>query len=77
MKVIESEKPDRAGHYPIFFPKTATVSQIHDWLWHRFGGEGYKFVIVIDVSHDEYEQIDGVYVYFLGDLKEEVDEYVR
>lgn len=75
MKVIESDTTDRYGKYPIIFPKSATAAQIYDWLYDHYGGEGYKFAIVIDVSHDMREDPGPTYVYFLDEIEDELKAY--
>lgn len=77
MKVIESEDPDRFGKYPIIFPKSATVPDIYNWIYDHYGAEGYKFGIVIDVSRDMREDFGRPYVYFLDELKDEVEDYIK
>lgn len=75
-KVIEDVQ-DRFGRYYIRFTGY-TLLQIHEWLWNRYGGEGYKFGIVLDVSKEEFEPMDNtVYVYFLDALAAEVEDYTN
>lgn len=54
MRVYEDEKTDRFGNYPIWIKgKDANPQKIHEELWRRYGGQGYKFVIIFDCSADE------------------------
>lgn len=77
MKVIE-ETQDRFGRYPIIFKgKNVKLEDIHDWLFSHY--QGYKFAIVIDETVDEYEEqfTKSVYVYFLDEIKEELEAYCK
>ena len=73
-------KQDRYGRIPHAYitGADATPQKIHDAIWQSgLGGMGYKFAIVIDMSHDEYEEPGKeTELYFLDDLLEEVIEYV-
>lgn len=73
-------KQDRYGRIPHAYitGADATPQKIHDAIWQSgLGGMGYKFAIVIDMSHDEYEEPPKeTELYFLDDLLEEVVEYV-
>ena len=73
MKVIVCDEEDRSGACPILFPKSATMADIHEWLWMNY--QGYKFGIVFDETKDEYESMTEARVYFLDGLKKEVDTY--
>ena len=77
MKVIEETK-DRFGRYPIIFKgKNVKLEDIHYWLFSHY--QGYKFAIVIDETVDEYEEqfTKLVYVYFLDEIKEELEAYCK
>lgn len=77
MKVIE-ETQDRFGRHPIIFKgKNVKLEDIHNWLFSHF--QGYKFAIVIDETIDEFEEqfTKLVYVYFLDEIKEELDAYCK
>lgn len=55
----------------------ATPQKIHETLWSAgYGGQGYKFAVIFDVSHDEYEPAPKeTQLYFLDDILNEVCEY--
>lgn len=53
MQIFEDEKTDRFGNYPIWIKgKDANPQKIHEELYRRYGGQGYKFAIVFDCSPD-------------------------
>lgn len=72
-------KKDRYGRTPIAFVSgsDATPQKIYERIWMSgHGGNGYKFAVVIDASHDEYEMpAKETEVYYLDDILEEVCEY--
>lgn len=77
MKVIQ-DVTDRFGRCPIIFKgKNVKLEDIHNWLFSHF--QGYKFAIVIDETIDEFEEqfTKLVYVYFLDEIKEELDAYCK
>lgn len=77
MKVIE-ETQDRFGKYPIIFKgRNIKLEDIHQWLFEHY--QGYKFAIVIDETVDEFEEqfTKSVYVYFLDEIKEELEDYCK
>lgn len=77
MKVIQ-DVADRFGRYPIIFKgKNVKLEDIHNWLFSHF--QGYKFAIVIDETIDEFEEqfTKLVYVYFLDEIKEELEDYCK
>lgn len=79
LKVKDEEKADRYGIYPALriAGKDACPEKIFDELWNRFGGQGYKFAILYDVSKDEYETPEKeTLVYFLDGLLREMISYV-
>lgn len=80
MKVFEGEKRDKYGRYPTIWVSgaDATPQKIYDWLWnHGYQDGGFKFVVVIDLSHDEYEVPDKqTPVYFMDEAADEVLEYL-
>lgn len=74
MKVIEDSDHDRLGRYPLIFKGAKDIREVYEWLFHHY--QGYKFGIVIDVSHDEWEDLGkDIYVYFLDDILEEAAHY--
>lgn len=78
MRVCEDEKADRFGNYPALRirGKDANPQKIHEELWGRYGGQGYKFAIVFDCSKDEWEdQEKETPVYFLDTILEEIINY--
>ena len=77
MKIIEEEKADRFGNYPIWIKgKDANPQKIHEELWRRYGGQGYKFEIIFDCSKDEWEEPGNeTAVYFLDDVLDELISY--
>lgn len=77
MKIIESEREDRYGNYPIWIKGSdATPQKIQDELFRRYGGQGYKFAIVFDVSKDEWEEPEKkTAVYFLDEILDELIAY--
>ena len=70
MKIIEEEREDRYGNYPIWIKGSdATPQKIHEELFNRFGGQGYKFAIIFDVSKDEWEDPEKeTPIYFMDEL---------
>ena len=78
MRVFEDEKIDRLGNYPAMWikGKDANPQKIHEELWGRYGGQGYKFVIVFDCSKDEWENPEKeTPVYFLDTILDEIINY--
>lgn len=75
MKVIVSDKEDRTGNFPIIFPASARVSEIHEWLFNHFGAEGYKFALIFDESKDEFEVMQKAHVYWLDEIDKELQAY--
>lgn len=74
MKVIEDVQ-DKHGNYCIIF-KSTNLKQINEWLYNHYGGNGFKFAIVIDLSIDcDYEEPTETLVYFLDEITEEVLDY--
>lgn len=74
MKVIEDVQ-DKHGNYCIIF-KSTNLRLIYDWLYNHYGGNGFKFAIVIDLSIDcDYEEPTETLVYFLDEITEEVLDY--
>ena len=56
MQVFEDEKTDRFGNFPIWIKgKDANPQKIHEELYRRYGGQGYKFAKVFDCSAEEGE----------------------
>ena len=77
MKVIQ-DVTDRFGRYPIIFKgRNIKLEDIHQWLFEHY--QGYKFAIVIDETVDEFEEqfTKLVYVYFLDEIKEELEAYCK
>lgn len=53
-----------------------TPQKLQEELWNRYGGYGYKFALVIDVSAEEYAEPESeVYVYYLDEIMPEVVDY--
>ena len=77
MKIIEEEKTDRFGNYPIWIKgKDANPQKIFEELYRRYGGQGYKFAIVFDCSADEWEDPEEeTPVYFLDEILDELISY--
>lgn len=78
MRVNDEEKMDRFGKYPAIWikGKDANPQKIQNELYKRYGGNGYKFAIVFDCSHDEWEEPEKeTPVYFLDCLLEEIVDY--
>lgn len=77
MKVIQ-DVTDRFGRYPIIFKgRNIKLEDIHQWLFEHY--QGYKFAIVIDETVDEFEEqfTKLVYVYFLDEIREELEAYCK
>ncbi len=77
MKVIQ-DVADRFGKYPIIFRgRNIKLEDIHQWLFEHY--QGYKFAIVIDETVDEFEEqfTKLVYVYFLDEIREELEAYCK
>ena len=77
MHIFEDEKTDRFGNYPIWIKgKDANPQKIHEELYRRYGGQGYKFAIVFDCSADEWENPEKeTPVYFLDTILDELIFY--
>ena len=77
MQVFEDEKTDRFGNYPILIKgKDANPQKIHEELYRRYGGQGFKFAIVFDCSKDEWEEPGReTPVYFLDAVLDELILY--
>ncbi len=77
MQISEGEKPDRFGNYPIWIKgKDANPQKIFEELFYKYGGQGYKFAIIFDLSRDEFEDPEKeTPVYFLDEILEEVIDY--
>lgn len=74
MKVI-ADKKDKFGNYPLWFD-TQDLSKIHEYLLQKY--DGYKFAIIIDATCGEFEPLEKpVPVYFLDQIKPEVDMYTQ
>ena len=56
MKLTENinGEENRLGQLPGFYVTgaDATPQHIFDALWGKMGGQGYKFAVIFDVSHD-------------------------
>ena len=53
MKVIEDDSTeDKYGICPLVFAGYKSLAEIHDYLWTHY--QGYRFVIMLDESGDEY-----------------------
>lgn len=80
MKLTENinGEENRLGQLPGFYVTgaDATPQHIFDALWGKMGGQGYKFAVIFDVSHDEYEDPPKeTPVYYLDDLLVEAMVY--
>lgn len=78
MKINEEEKLDRFGNYPVWRikGKDATPQKIQEELYRQYGGQGYKFAIVLDCSGDEWEEPEKeTPVYFMDSILDEVIYY--
>lgn len=69
MKVIDDGREDSFGKPCIIFPKNAKIQDIYEYLHKNYFG--YKFCIVIDCMHDEYEELGNICVNFFGDMADE------
>lgn len=49
--------------------------ELFEWLWNKYGGQGYKFVMVFDVSAEEYCDPDELPLYFMDCVINEVAHY--
>lgn len=77
MKVKENVT-DKFGHECILFTNAKT-EKIYEYLWNNYGGMGYKFSVVFDVSGEELpdqKELKEAWCYFLGDTLDEVVEYI-
>jgi hypothetical protein len=69
MKVIEDgEFEDRYGRCPIRFQNAKSFQKVYDWLYSHY--PDYKFAVIFDVT-EEYQELDEIFAYFLGDVAEE------
>lgn len=69
MKVIEDEEfKDRYGRYTIRFQNAKSFQKVYDWLYSHY--PDYKFAVVFDCT-EEYQDLDEIFVFFLGDVAEE------
>ncbi len=72
MRVIEDEC-DRNGTPCLIF-NTTDLKKIHDWLWSHY--YGYKFIVILDESKDEYEAFGcQTFVYFGDVTLDEIADY--
>lgn len=78
MKISEGEKADRFGNYPIWIRgKDANPQKVYEKLYEKYGGQGFKFAIIIDCSHEEWrEPEEETPIYFLTDIFDEVIYYI-
>ena len=70
---------DKYGNAPFAYVSgnDATPQRIFNKIWGQNGGAGYKFAIIIDVSHDEYEEPEKeTPIYYLDELFTEMCEYI-
>ena len=74
MTVIEDAE-DRYGQSCIIF-KTTNLKLINEWMYNHYGGNGWKFVIMLDENGDEYHEMNEAYVYFLDSLTDEFISYI-
>lgn len=52
------------------------IRDLYDWLYQHYGGQGYKFVLVFDVSGDEYcPPPKNMPIYMMDDIMDEFLEY--
>ena len=78
MKVNEIDEKDVYGQWAMFriWGKNANPQKIHEELYRRYGGQGYKFAIVFDCSADEWEEQEKeTLVYTLDCILDEVINY--
>lgn len=74
MKVIDNESTeDFAGRYPIVFKGVKRPQEIYDYLFQHY--HGYKFAVLFDTTHDEWEEYGDIKVYFLDEVMEEAMVY--
>ncbi len=79
LKLNDDYIRDKYGITPFAYVSgnDATPQRIFDKIWEQNGGAGYKFAIIIDVSHDEYETPEKeTPIYYLDDLFTEMCEYI-
>ena len=66
---------DRMGQDIAAQVSSKDIRALFDWLWEKYGGQGYKFVMVFDVSGDEYAEPDEFPLYFMDSIINEVAHY--
>ena len=79
LKLNDDYIHDKYGGVPFAYisGNDATPQRIFDKIWEQCGGAGYKFAIIIDVSHDEYEEPEKeTPIYYLDELFTEMCEYI-
>lgn len=76
MKIDKSEREDkRMGEYPaIWISNSKDLQRIYEVLFNMY--QGYKFCIMIDTTHDEYEDLGSIPVHFADCAFTEVLEYI-
>ena len=71
-------KEDRYGRCPdAFLTPSTTLKDIWEYLWANYGGDGYKFAVVFDVSHEEYEPCPPLPLFFLDEIEGELKAYMN
>lgn len=73
MKVYD-DRQDGYGRDMFVFSGVKNIDEVYLWLQQNY--PGYKFGMVFDCTHDEFQEPDRkFYVYFLDELTEEVMAY--
>lgn len=71
---VNTEYQDRYGRYPMHVTGMKNLKELHEYLFNNY--QGFKFAIVFDETHDEFEELEpGILVYFLDEIAEEVAAY--
>ena len=72
MKVYEGDdRPDRYGRHPLRFTDYKNLDEVYFWLFNHYNG--YHFVIILDVTEDEYEPLGKeLLVYFTDTVLDEL-----
>lgn len=69
----KTDIPDRAGRYPLRFPKSARISDIREYLFHTY--PDYQFCIYFRFT-EEYDELEEIDVYFVDEILGEIATFM-
>lgn len=70
----EEIKDEKAGEYPALWVRSKDLQGIYEKLFDMY--QGYKFCIMLDTTHEEYEDLGEVPVHFADCAFTEILEYI-